>query len=200
MADDPLLRADFTTKRVELRPVRMADVDHIYEMATVGDSVYGWRYRGATPPPDVFARQLFEGVLAQYLVVDRAQGTLQGLVGLYNANLASQHVYAFVLGAEHHTPGRVLEGLLIMLDHAFNTWELRKVYFEVPEYNLNQFSGITRYTTEEGRLRNHERLFGRLWDQLILALYRDTWEDRGRPVLASLREGSGPGDGSTGGT
>ena len=40
----------------------------------------------------------------------------------------------------------------------------------------------------EGRLREHVYLAGELWDMLTLAIYRDKWPDRRRPLLPAEDE------------
>jgi RimJ/RimL family protein N-acetyltransferase len=59
----------------------------------------------------------------------------------------------------------------------FGNWNLRKIYAEVPEYNLDVVWGAEQSLfEEEGRLREVEFLDGRWWDQSIGALSRDRWE------------------------
>ncbi|KAA0232739.1 MAG: N-acetyltransferase [Actinobacteria bacterium] len=78
--------------------------------------------------------------------------------------------------------GLMFDGLALLLDHTFRTWEMRKLYAEALEYNLPQFKGaIGRLLEVEGRLRQHTWRQGRWWDRFTLTLERTTWEEyRGR--------------------
>ncbi len=178
-------------RRVVLRPVHVQDYPSLYAIAMAGENATRWRYRGATPSPEQFVRQMWDGVLVQYAVVGRQLGRLYGTVGLYNANLPSGYVYGYAMSApDRMGSGKVVEGLLLMLEYAFRTWELRKVYFELPEFNLPQFqSAVGRYLVEEGRLIDHELLGGRRWDLVTLALYADVWHGPGKRLASGVIDG-----------
>lgn len=177
------------TRRLLLRPPVSGDLDTLYLMATTGSNAYRWRYRGATPPFDVFARQLWEGVLAQYIVIRKRDALPQGIVTLYNANANSGYVYASMSAAPQAVgTGSMMEGLFMALKHAFDTWSFRRIYFEVSAFNLPQFeSGVRRgYAVEVGRLPDHEVLFGRTWDLIILMMTFEMWKRGPEPVLMRL--------------
>lgn len=110
-------------RRVVLRPVHVQDYPSLYAIAMAGENATRWRYRGATPSPEQFVRQMWDGVLVQYAVVGRQLGRLYGTVGLYNANLPSGYVYGYAMSApDRMGSGKVVEGLLLMLEYAFRTW------------------------------------------------------------------------------
>lgn len=113
------------------------------------------------------------------MVQARSDGASAGLVGLYNANLTSRNCYAYALATPQAlASGIVLDGLLMLLDFAFRTWDFQQVYFEVPQFNLAQFeSSVGKYLREEGRLREHIALDGKRWDLFTLTLFRDVWDE-----------------------
>lgn len=165
-------------RRVFLRPVYPSDYDWLYTLATSGTSGYQWRYRGATPSPDTFTRQLWDGVLAQFVVETVRDRRPIGLVALYNANFAAQYVYCAALTSPTHVgSGLTMDAVVLLLDGAFRNWGFSKVYFEIPEFNAPQFgSALTRYLETEGRLVNHEFVDGRHWDTIIAAFLRSQWD------------------------
>jgi len=127
-------------RRVILRPVVSRDYDAFYALATQTHSGFRWRYRGASPSPELFARQLWDGVLVQQAVISERHGLL-GLVGLYNNNSLAKHAYGFALSAPDVAgSGRVYEALLLLLDYGFRMWDFNKIYFEVPGFNVPQMS------------------------------------------------------------
>lgn len=174
-------------KRVRLRPVGAHDYDFLYFIATAGENSYRWRYRGTTPSPEAFARQLWDGILAQYLAMT-TQGKPVGLVGLYNTNPFSGYSYIYALSDPSLAgQGRTMEAAILLLDYAFRNWNLRKIYFELPEFNLAQLrSAVGKYLVEEGRLIDHEVFGGRSWDLITLALYREVFVERCSRIVDAI--------------
>ena len=71
--------------------------------------------------------------------------------GLYNTNLHARFAYGFAASAPENTGSSLVTiGAGLLVDHAFELWNLRKIYFEVPEYNLARLGGIERVAVEEG--------------------------------------------------
>ena len=176
------------TRRVALRTVGPADLAFLYAIATDPAVSYRWRYRGATPSPEQFATELWQGVLCQYVVGRRDSGQPVGLVSAYQADLANRTCYVALLGDKaHDASGLMLEGALLFVTYLFHTWDLRQLYAEVPGYTLDAFgSGMGRYFHEEGRLVDHSFHAGRFWDLHILAIHRTDWEKKAEPLLDAL--------------
>lgn len=166
-------------KRVRLRPVRQSDYSWLYEVATSPEAGVRWRYRGATPSPEGFMTSLWEGVLAQFVVESIETSEPLGLVVSYGHSARGLNAYVAVLSAASAAgSGRVLEGAFLLLDHVFSTWNLTKIYLEVPGFNLDQFGSLAELGfVEEARLRDHEWHDGRTWDHYTFALYRTGWEE-----------------------
>jgi hypothetical protein len=56
----------------------------------------------------------------------------------------------------------------------FTTWNLRKLYMEVPEFNMNPlWSGAGSFFRQEACFREHDYYAGQFWDKYVLAVYRD---------------------------
>jgi hypothetical protein len=131
----------------------------------------------------------WSAVLAQFLVVARRQDEAIGVVTAYQASF--QDGYAKVAAAKFDPKSRsplIMLGFALFLDYVFDCWNFRKLYAEVPEYNYPQFaSGIDRFFTIEGRLREHTFLGGELWDRLILAIYRDRWKEQAPALIRAER-------------
>jgi len=166
-------------KRVRLRPVSQADYAWLYETATSPEAGVRWRYRGATPSPESFMGSLWESVLCQYVVESQETREPQGLVVAYGHSSRGMHAYVAVLASPDAVgSGRALEGAFLLLDHVFSTWNLGKVYLEVPGFNLSQFGSLTGLGfVEEARLRDHEWHDGKMWDHFTFALYRSSWNE-----------------------
>lgn len=173
-SDDPSPAAD--AARVRLRPLDEADFPSLYESSTSVERGYRWRYRGSTPGYPEFVAQLFDGVLAQFMVVG-ADDHPFGMVTAYNAHFENQSVYiGFLRVSNRKGAGEVLEGMLLFIEFLFDRWNFKKLYADVPEFNATgMFDLSSRAVRLEGRLVDHVYLHGRWWDQLIVALWREDW-------------------------
>lgn len=173
-APDPPRR---TGRWVALVPADSQYNDFLYQMAVDEESGYRWRLAGSVPPREVFQRDLWNGVLCQFVIVERQAGAPVGTVICYNADL--HHGVGFVAGAvvtAVRESGLGVEGFDLFFNYLFRTYDLRKIYLEIPEYNVAQMGIVgSSLFCEEGRLRSHTYYDGRHWDRFVVALYRDDY-------------------------
>lgn len=184
MTETPPVRST----RIALRSIVREDYDYLHALASDPAASYRWRYRGGTPSPEAFAAQLWDGVLAQFMVLSRESGRPVGAVALYNANLHSGYVYlSLIADPRIRRTGISMDAGLLLCNYAFANWNLRRVYLETTEFNLEQFgSGEGRYFHEAARLRDHEFFSDRYWDLVTLVVERDDFADYGPRLLAAL--------------
>jgi hypothetical protein len=187
--DQPFPVAELQGRGFFLRPLGQGD--YVLLRAAENSTELGvrWRGRGSVLSPDQWAQSLWQGRLAQMIVALERDGRPLGLVQLYSANFQDGHasVGAMSFGATSGTP-LMMFGLALFLDHVFTCWNFHKLYMEVAEYNMPQFaSAIDRLVVQEGRLGKHYWYGGRHWDQLLLALYRDDWFEKGRGLVRAAR-------------
>lgn len=177
--------------RTTLVPLTPDFYQFITRMLLEAPHLHLWRYRGRTPSPDEIVRDLWNGVLAQFVVVSADTGRPVGLVVAYNADLHSGTVYlAAIGGSDAKNGGIVLHGFGLFLGYLFGTFRLRKAYIEVAEYTLPQFGNqLGRFFHLEGRLREHEYLAGRYWDHLQWSITREQWSETIGP-LYPVRSGN----------
>lgn len=74
---------------------------------------------------------------------------------------------------------RYFEGAVLFIEYLFRIWPFRKLYAEIPEYNLDSLRSMLTVWTQQGRLTEHDYLNGRYWDRYILSLTRSEWEAKG---------------------
>jgi RimJ/RimL family protein N-acetyltransferase len=121
-------------------------------------------------------------VLVQFGVVAQDSDNLIGLVVLYSADLANGHAFLGVMrcATVPGTQGSMMDGCVLLLQHCFVTWPLRKIYFEVPAYNSRLVDGLTSagFAVEEGRLKEFFFHDGEFFDKIYVAVYREVWEER----------------------
>ena len=171
---------------VSLRPLRAGDYEYVrYAETSTGEMLARWRFHGATPSAEDWMRQTFTGTLANFLVFTGDESTPPlGIVTAYDPRF--DHGHARIAAArfknersERDDPSPVMiVGVGLLIRHLFASWNLRKLYMDVPEFNLAQFDRrLSEYFREEGRLRGHIFHSGSYWDQLTFALYRETWDE-----------------------
>ncbi len=158
----------------ELRPIEPAMMGFLYQLATSSEVGYRWRFRGAVPNYETFEASFWQGTLCQFVAVDRSSSQPCGHVVCYNPEMA--HGYASVAAVflpEQVGTGAPLHCVGSFVRYVFTVWPMRKLYLEVPSFNLGQFAdGRGRLFEEEGRLAEHDYYAGRYWDRHVLAVYR----------------------------
>lgn len=138
-----------------------------------------WRYRGATPPYDEFARALWANVFAHYLVRRVGTGEVIGYVCAYGAQIRDRTCYvSFIAVPEVRGRGSMVMGMGLFIETLYRIAPFRKLYAEATASNLAQYGRAVRsgLFTIEGTYHRHEWLDGRFEDVHVLATYRSTWE------------------------
>lgn len=189
-AADPS-QARFHARSTVLVPLAPEHTAGLRNLELSEELAFRWRHGGAHPSPDQYAASVWMDVLCNFLVFDSSSGAGDpvGLVSAYQPDHANGHCRVaaarFIPSA---TAGRhVLRGAMLLLDHLFRGWPFRKVYFEVPEYNLPQFSsGIGSLLTEEARLDDYLYLDGRYWSMCFLAITREHWASERQRVKSFM--------------
>ena len=165
-----------SSTRVRLRPLLEQDLLPIYLASFDPVTSHAWRYRGRTLPIDEFVSTLADGVRAQFVVELIDSGAAVGLVSAYEHNPAGLHCKVAFLRFGERVPGdagATFEGVLLLISHLFSTFPYRKVYAEVPAYNMSLFEpGLAQ---EEGVLQEYLFAGGRHVDLHIVSIRRDQW-------------------------
>lgn len=165
--------------RVRLRPVRVSDYDYLYHLLSREEMGVRWRYRGSPPRPDRFVQELWDGVLAQFIIEQASGDRPTGFALAYNPNLRSGYCYVGIVVEPSAGFGTGVEAFESLTEYLFEQWPLRKLYIEAIDDNAHAFqSAIGRWLHLEGTLRDHERVHGRFADLLILSLDRTAWLER----------------------
>ena len=178
-------------KHVRLRAVGQADYPFLVDLQTAPENLIRWRYRGITLSPEQIIQSLWQGVLAQFLIVRADTGEPVGLVVCYNPEFRHGYAYlAMIIAPKYEMSGWTLEANAIFLTYLFETFGFRKIYLEVIEFNYQRLaSGAGSLFHVEACLKDHEYHLGHRWHVYTLAIYRDEWHDtlaRFEPELASL--------------
>ena len=177
-----------STDRVRLHTITDRDSAFLYDLMSSPEAGGRVRFAGATPSPEKIAASMWESVLAQFVVHGVVARQPLGLVSVTSPNFRDGYSYLSAIGTpEAQGSGLVAEAVLLTFNYAFLTWPFRKIYMEVSEPSYPAFrTGLGRFFTEEGRLREHAFWDGRYADVRILAVYRETWAEHEKSLLTRL--------------
>lgn len=160
--------------RVRLEVIRPQDLSFLYSLAIDAEAGLTGRFRGTVPTQALFESTLWQGVLVQF-VAKLSRGEPIGLLTAYNADLNSGYCYLGVsVAPKFHKTGLAAEALLVFVRYVFATWNIRKIYCEIPAFNYGTIrSGEGTLFEVEGILKDHVYLAGRFHDQLIVSIRRE---------------------------
>jgi len=176
------------SRRTRQRPVVPADYGYLSDLTRSGGGAVLRGQRGRAISPERFAAVLWEGVLAQHIILDIATGAPVGLIRACDADLRNGFAY-LSLALDRRVQGRgwPLEAAVLFVNHVFRTWPLRKLYAELLGSEMHAIaSGLGRILIEEGRLVAHEYVDGSWVDVHIVGLFRERWEAAAPQLLGSI--------------
>lgn len=193
----------FEGRWIALEPLRRDHLGFLYGLAIDPATGYRWRLRGGVPSIETFEKQLWQSVLSQFVLVTRKARRPVGQVVAFNVNFNAGHVSAGIVTTKRAVGSEfAIEGLAVFIRYLFATYRLRKVYFEIPEYNMPQFaSALRRYAKQEGCLEEYDYYDGRYWNSHILSIGRSFPKQtrlglpRSEPVSKNGKAASGAGVG-----
>lgn len=183
-------RGSLASARVRLEPLRPDDpsvMGDLYQAALDPGSAYRWRFRGATPSPQEFSALLFDGVHCQYVARHPLSHALLGLVVAYDYQPEPGHVkVGFLRSGDAALGGLMIEAMFLFVDHLFRTFPLRKVYSEVPDYNLDLVAGLPPgLLTREAHLPEHVSRGDQRVGLTVFATHRAAFEDLAAGIFTS---------------
>lgn len=156
-----------------------------------------WRYRGQLPPFEVFVQQLQADVLVQFMVQDASTGRRLGHCVAYSADLRNRHCYIGVLMDPSHIGiGAGSIALRLLTSYLFRTWDLHKVYAEVPAFTLETMQGkLNRLSTDarafeiEATMKEYLYHDGKMWDMYVVSATATSWRAREHEVSIDQQGG-----------
>ncbi len=177
-----------TGRRVRLRPVDALDHEYLYRLANHPAVAANWRYRGPTPPPNQFARDLWDQTLTHFVVERKFNRQRFGYVQAFDASMRNGWVHAAVmLDPTLVQSAWAFECVPLFLNYLFTMWNFRHVYAAAPQPVFDLVSsGESKWFRVEGRLRDHEIVDNEFRDVVMLAVARDDWEKFGPALVAKL--------------
>ncbi len=174
---------------VRLLPVNPSMIGFLYSLSI--DEWVGprWRFGGSIPPLDQFEQLLNAGVTSQFVIQEKSTEHLLGHVQGYNFDFNNGYGYiGIAMTRESALTGLGIEAGFLFVKYIFETFSLRKLYLEIPAFNMTTISSIANVAKLEGHLADHLYYNGHYWDRLTFALYKDTFIGKSlRDIWHSIR-------------
>jgi len=112
------------------------------------------------------------------MIVRKSDDQPIGVTGFHQIDFSNRHcLFGLTIGdKEAWGKGHGTESTRLMVEHAFRTMNMNRVWLQVFEYNER---GIRAYTKvgfkKEGVMRQENFRDGRYWDTWVMAILRDDW-------------------------
>jgi hypothetical protein len=165
---------------LRLASVDRHDYDALRRLELEGRFAPTWRFGGVHVSPEAYPSALWTGASHNFLVRRGSNPAILALMTSYNLSERDGHVYFAVARFNDEPIAGILTmlGIGVMFDVLFSSLPVDKVYAEVLEDNLPQFSSFTSSLfVREGILVRHRWASGRRQDVHIFALYADRWKN-----------------------
>jgi RimJ/RimL family protein N-acetyltransferase len=173
-----------TGDRVTLEPLAVEHADDLRAAVADGDVWRAW-YTSVPAPSQVdaeVARRLAEqaaGRMVPFAVRDRPTGRIVGATTFMNLDHENRRVEigSTFLGASAQRTGINTETKLLMLSHAFETWQCIAVEFRTHWHNTRSRAAIAGLgAKQDGVLRNHSLgRDGTLRDTVVFSVIQSEW-------------------------
>lgn len=166
------IKVRFDGRYTRIRTVTPDDYPFLYYLATSNENTSSWRFRGTSISYEDFVRRLMDNVLCHFVVESLTQNRLLGYVVAFAPDHRNQHCHLGIVLEPKPSRTVGIEGALLCLNYLFAMFPLRKVYVEIPEYNLVRLrSAQDRLLRLEGVLKDHLYYQDDWWDFLIYGVY-----------------------------
>ena len=109
-------------------------------------------------------------------VITLHDGTPIGVMGVHNINgvHGTATTGALIGDKQYWGQGYGSDAKMVLLEYAFNTLNVRKLYSDVIAFNERSVAySLKCGYVEEARLKEHYYRLGRYWDQVILSVTRE---------------------------
>ncbi len=180
---------------VRLEPMR---VDHLPELVEVGmdQSIWKWTNNVVNAESDIerYVREALamqmQGTSVPFVTIEKATDTVVGSTRFGNIDTANKKVEIGWTWINPRWQRTVIntEAKLLMLTHAFETWNCIRVELKTDSNNEKSRNAMLRIgCTEEGTLRNHMITeSGRFRDSVYFSIIQTEWESVKQNLTSKL--------------
>ena len=174
-------------ERVSVRLYEESDAEELYAVTDANrDYLARWMPWAANQTLDgtrefirAARKQLAENHGFQATIID--QGRIVGGLGFHNVDWENRSAtIGYWIAEDAQGRGLVTRAVTALIEHAFGVWSLHRVEIHAaPENRRSRAIPERLGFTEEGVLREAERLGDRYLDHVVYGLLASEWESRG---------------------
>lgn len=167
----------FVASSVFMRPVMSQDFEQLYFSALEPSNSYRWRFRGQTVSFREFSESLSVGALAQFSFASTSTNRLVAFCSAYNYDSVARHCTFAVqrLDFDSAYDTAIIESVALFLNYLFRTFNLRKVFADLPEYNYSYFGAVEGVFEREADKRDYYWHANRYWSEITISTTREAW-------------------------
>lgn len=172
-----------SSNRLTAFPPRPADLATVYTWVNDPSVSWRWRSRGVQITPEQFQNSTGNDV-ASFVGWGSGCDELVAYGAMYAMDVRALHSQIALLSNPRYVgTGLAIELGIIMVDFAFRTYPLHKVFFEFPSFNRPLFHRVLdRFGTLEAEIRDHVYYDGSTHSTFMYSLSREVWETGGAAV------------------
>lgn len=172
--------------RCYLAPLNRQDMGRLYQLSVLAEGAATWRYHGGLPPMERFDAEFWNGVHEQVAIRKSVDDSLVGYATSYQYNAEAGFCYVAVIVGEQGL-GIGTESTALFCQYLFDIYNLRKVYFEVPDFNVARIGGLLEtHGTLEATLPERFFAHGRWCDVNLYTVSREQAAEGARSILAAV--------------
>lgn len=167
-----------TGRRVRLEALGLRHLPSLLNIATSPGLRGKWPLRGRTVHPLEFGDLLYAGGSLGFAIVRIDNEDIVGLALASDLDLRSGTGTASIMLEENlWLAGWPFEAMLLIINFLFDFIGLRRLYFQVPDYNLPKLGrGIAGWAKPEGTLSSHRYVDGSYINIHLLSLDAGAWD------------------------
>ena len=167
-------------RSIVMRPVEESDIPYLYKW--INDPKVRQYLNAYMPMTMTDEQSWYESLTSRkpkdIILMIEVDGTPIGNMGIHGINMqnGTATTGAIIGEKEYWGKGYGSDAKMILLDYAFNTLNLRKIYSTVIAFNERSLKySLKCGYKEEGRRKLHHYKKGQYWDDIQLAVFKEDW-------------------------
>lgn len=181
-------------KGIYLKAVSDEDLSYLYSKECDLEEKHLWSESRCIPIAFEYKNEFWDRLKNFYhtffMIYTKKENKPIGFLFSYQFNTNDRICYTTIYVEKEYRKTRVAAVAGTMFcDYLFSFYDLRKIYAIVYDYNNASKDFLTHAGfSEEGRLKEHRYYSGKYYDMLTLALYRDTFYEKMKKVITSIKK------------
>jgi len=186
-----------TGKKTRLRALEKNDLAKVWEWMNDDEVMWFWAMPANTqslPEVEQWFAKLHEvaGHSSKQFIIETEEGKPIGRIFYEHLDTKNQRTEVGILigEKEYWGKGYGTDAMIAFLDYLFNELGLHRVYLHVQSYNARALKSYQKCGfVQEGILRHHSFTRGEYYDDLVMGILRDEFNQRHRRDVTTSKGG-----------